>query len=175
YYHRGSPIGALFEKGLAGPSVGVIGLGAGSLAAYAHDGDRFDFYELDPEVVKIARGYFDFLSASKAQVSVVEGDARLTFSWERGLRGLLDELVRLARVPRGRGERERVVRDVGIDLDVRQLGGGDVLPALGVDQLLRKAQPQLLVALLSVDAQHRASGALLQKIHTRPAHHVNVA
>src|SRR5438874_727042 len=80
YYHHDSPIGRLFAKGLAGSNVAVIGLGAGSLASYGKEGDRFVFYELDPKVVKIAREYFDFVSHSAAKVNIIEGDARLTFT-----------------------------------------------------------------------------------------------
>ncbi|HJO22719.1 MAG: ferrichrome ABC transporter permease [bacterium] len=65
--------------------VGVIGLGAGTLAAYGRDGDLFRFYEIDPAVVRIARddGYFDFLSASPAEIEVVVGDARLSLAREQ--------------------------------------------------------------------------------------------
>ncbi len=78
YYHRGSPIGRIFERGLAGAHVAVVGLGAGTLAAYGKPGDAFDFYELDAEVAHIANAFYTFLPNAKAAVRVVEGDARLT-------------------------------------------------------------------------------------------------
>ena len=45
-------------------SVGIVGLGTGSLACYAKAGDNFRFYEIDPVVVKAATDpkLFDFLS-----------------------------------------------------------------------------------------------------------------
>jgi len=62
--------------------VGVVGLGVGTLAAYGRAGDQFTFYELDPNVVDIARRYFSFLSDTKATVRVVVGDARMQMERE---------------------------------------------------------------------------------------------
>ncbi|MGD1020662.1 MAG: fused MFS/spermidine synthase [Verrucomicrobiia bacterium] len=60
--------------------VGVIGLGAGSLAGYGRRGERWTFYEIDPAVEEIARDprYFTFLHDCPADVDVVMGDARLS-------------------------------------------------------------------------------------------------
>jgi hypothetical protein len=59
--------------------VGVIGLGIGSLAAYARAGDTWTFFELNPLVVDIARHYFTYLSTvpAGAEVAIEMGDARL--------------------------------------------------------------------------------------------------
>lgn len=82
YYHRGGPIADVFAD--AEPrtinSVGVIGLGVGSLAAYARPGQRWTFYEIDPAVERIARDerYFTFLSACGDRCRVVLGDGRLS-------------------------------------------------------------------------------------------------
>jgi predicted membrane-bound spermidine synthase len=62
--------------------IGVIGLGAGSLAAYAHSGDTIRFYEIDPLIVKMARDYFTYMRASPAKVEVVLGDGRISLSQE---------------------------------------------------------------------------------------------
>ncbi|HUJ71659.1 MAG TPA: fused MFS/spermidine synthase, partial [Verrucomicrobiae bacterium] len=83
YYYRTGPAGKVFDAFYAAPAaprVGVIGLGAGSLAAYAHPGHDWTFYEIDPAVVRIARNpsFFTFLQSSRAQsISLVLGDARL--------------------------------------------------------------------------------------------------
>lgn len=61
-------------------NAGFIGLGAGALAAYGQEGDRFTFYELNPSVINAANNYFSFLSGSKAKVEIVEGDARLSLT-----------------------------------------------------------------------------------------------
>lgn len=68
-----------------GLHVGVLGLGAGTLATYAQPGDVYRFYEINPTVVEIAEGqggYFSFLKDSQAQVSVVTDDARLALERE---------------------------------------------------------------------------------------------
>ena len=68
-----------------GMRVGVLGLGVGTLAAYGQPGDAYRFYEINPEVVRLAEGqggYFSFLADSKAEVTVVLGDARLSLENE---------------------------------------------------------------------------------------------
>jgi hypothetical protein len=64
--------------------VGVVGLGVGSLAAYARPGDRFRFYEINPEVIRIAkdRRYFSYLTDCPATLDVIDGDARLSMEEE---------------------------------------------------------------------------------------------
>ena len=53
--------------------VGIMGLGAGTLAAYGREGDRYQFYEIDPDVIRIARddGYFSYLADSRAAIQIV--------------------------------------------------------------------------------------------------------
>jgi len=62
--------------------LGVIGLGVGTIAAYAHAGDTLRFYEINPEVEKIARTRFTYLKQCPADVSIVLGDARLSLENE---------------------------------------------------------------------------------------------
>lgn len=57
---------------------GIIGLGAGTLAAYGRAGDRFTFYEINPLVIQAASSRFDFLGGSKADINIVPGDARIS-------------------------------------------------------------------------------------------------
>jgi hypothetical protein len=97
YYHREGPLGSVFNGlrarlttadvkvgGELNPrplrSVAVVGLGAGTTAAYSRAGERWTFYEIDPMVVDIARDprLFTYLSAcAGATPNVVLGDARL--------------------------------------------------------------------------------------------------
>jgi SAM-dependent methyltransferase len=63
-------------------SVGVIGLGAGVLAAWMKPGDRLVFYEISPRVVDIARREFTFLADTPAQTEIVLGDGRLSLERE---------------------------------------------------------------------------------------------
>jgi hypothetical protein len=64
--------------------IGVIGLGAGTIAALGHAGDTVHFYEINPTAVDFAQQYFSFLSGTPATVEITLGDARL--SLERELR-----------------------------------------------------------------------------------------
>jgi hypothetical protein len=96
YFHRRGPIGRLFEflekKGRPLHDVGVVGLGAGSLAAYARPGQNWTFYEIDPEVIYLARdsGYFTFLRDCQAgPPKIIEGDARLMLARSQGRYDLL--------------------------------------------------------------------------------------
>jgi hypothetical protein len=94
YFKRLSGVGlildhypaALDESGKRlGLRVGVIGLGAGTLAAYGHAGDYFRFYEIDPQVVDLSLGqkpWFSFLQDSRATIDIVLGDARLSLESE---------------------------------------------------------------------------------------------
>jgi hypothetical protein len=97
YYHRGGPLGSVFEalrarttiadvkvggrpRSSAPRSIAIVGLGAGATAAYARAGESWTFYEIDPAVVRLARRpeFFTYLSAcAAAPVEIVEGDARL--------------------------------------------------------------------------------------------------
>src|SRR5262249_31742596 len=83
YYHRTGPIGQVFEvfKGTdAKKRIAIVGLGAGSLAAYGEPGQQITYYEIDPAVIRIAldERFFTFLHESKAEITVIPGDARLT-------------------------------------------------------------------------------------------------
>jgi hypothetical protein len=63
-------------------SVGVIGLGAGVIAAWMKPGDRLVFYEISPRVVDIARREFTFLNDSSGKIEVILGDGRLSLERE---------------------------------------------------------------------------------------------
>jgi hypothetical protein len=83
YYHRQGPVGQLLDAFAAqrpDGSVAVIGMGTGSLAAYATARQHWTFYEIDPAVVRIAEDarYFTYLSRASTRPAVVLGDARLS-------------------------------------------------------------------------------------------------
>jgi hypothetical protein len=84
YFSRNSGAGlALREAWEHGPNrVGVIGLGAGTLAAYGRPGDSYRFYEINPLVIELARSQFTFLEDCKARVEMVLGDGRLSLARE---------------------------------------------------------------------------------------------
>jgi hypothetical protein len=62
--------------------VGTIGLGVGTLAAYAHQGDTFRFYEINPECKRFAERHFSYVLQATGKVEVVLGDARLSMERE---------------------------------------------------------------------------------------------
>lgn len=89
YYGTDSGVGAVFEYLPARTStprqpihVGVVGLGVGTIATYAEPGDRFRFYEINPQVEELARSHFTFLADCKGEETVVLGDARITLERE---------------------------------------------------------------------------------------------
>src|SRR5262245_11234787 len=83
YYGSTSGIGRLIRNLQGQPlQVGVVGLGTGTLAAYGRPGDVYRFYEINPQVIDVARREFSFLGNSKAKIETVLGDARLTMERE---------------------------------------------------------------------------------------------
>ena len=62
--------------------VGILGLGAGTMAAYGRPGDVYRFYEINPQVIELARTEFSYLGDSDAKVEVVLGDGRLALEAE---------------------------------------------------------------------------------------------
>jgi spermidine synthase len=85
YYARSSGVGlAIRAAQQRRPAIllGVIGLGTGTLSAYGRAADIVRFYELDPDVVAIARHEFSYLSSTPAQVQITLGDARLSLQRE---------------------------------------------------------------------------------------------
>ena len=80
YYRFGGPVDDAFASLATGPrQVAVVGLGTGSIAAYGRARDALTFYEIDPEVVRIARdpALFSYMTDAQGQVNVVIGDGRL--------------------------------------------------------------------------------------------------
>jgi hypothetical protein len=87
YYGPDSGIGIVLRECYPSPkSVGVVGLGVGTLAAYGNAGDDFRFYEINPQVVNIAEGLFYFLRQSPAEKRIEIGDGRLLLERDRGSR-----------------------------------------------------------------------------------------
>ncbi len=83
YYGRTSGVGlAIDATRRHGQKIGVIGLGAGTLAVYGQAGDSYRMYEINPAVIELAKSEFTFISDSKATVEMVLGDARLSMERE---------------------------------------------------------------------------------------------
>lgn len=63
--------------------VGIVGLGVGTLASYGRPGDRFRLYEINPDVITMAKEHFSFLKDCPADQTLVTGDARLALEFEQ--------------------------------------------------------------------------------------------
>src|SRR5208283_4590774 len=61
---------------------GIIGLGAGTIAAYGTPGDVYRFYDINPAVVGIAKCDFSYVGKSDAAIQIALGDARLSMERE---------------------------------------------------------------------------------------------
>ena len=90
YYRQGTGVALSFSqmrlykkqtlKQTSAINVGLVGLGAGTLAAYGKKGDHFTFYELNPAVINAAENYFTYLDDSQATIKLRLGDARVSLS-----------------------------------------------------------------------------------------------
>lgn len=85
YYGPESGIGRIIniKRGAAKEvRIGVVGLGAGTLAVYGRAGDHYRFYEINPQVIDVAMKEFSFLTLTPAKIENLLGDARLTMERE---------------------------------------------------------------------------------------------
>jgi len=91
YYGPDSGIGIMLRnhpKRRTAPGtlrVGVVGLGAGTLAAYGVEGDYFRYYEINPDIIELSSGdhpLFTYVRDSAAHVDLEEGDGRLLLAGE---------------------------------------------------------------------------------------------
>jgi len=83
YYKTSSGIGRALLAFEGKPiKVGVIGLGAGSLAVYADADDTYRFYDINPAVIEVANTWFTYLKDSPGKMQTVLGDARLALERE---------------------------------------------------------------------------------------------
>lgn len=80
YYYRTGPVGDVIgamRRREKPEHFGVIGLGSGTMAAYADPTHHVTFFEIDPSMESIARRYFTFLPRCGSNCDVVIGDGRL--------------------------------------------------------------------------------------------------
>lgn len=92
YFHPSGPLGEVFRSFSSRNvpvKVAIAGLGAGSIAGYSlprDDGFRpikmLRFFEIDPEVIRIATNpaYFTYLSDASTDIAVAQGDGRLAIA-----------------------------------------------------------------------------------------------
>jgi hypothetical protein len=93
YYHRTGPVGDVFnslerrQDFLLHGHIGVVGLGTGTMAAYAQKGQTLTYFEIDAAVRQIAQDpqYFTYLTNCRVTPEIRMGDARLTLAAEPNL------------------------------------------------------------------------------------------
>ncbi len=83
YYNEESGIGVAIARfpGSDPKRVATVGLGAGTIAAYAEEGDYYCFYEINPNVRLFATTRFTYLGDAQqrgASVNIELGDARIS-------------------------------------------------------------------------------------------------
>jgi hypothetical protein len=84
YYARNSGVGLAIDF-FTQPSrqIGVVGLGTGTIAAYARRGDALRYYEINPLIVEIANKQFSYLKnagINGVDLAIRMGDARLSLA-----------------------------------------------------------------------------------------------
>ena len=82
YYGEQSGAGLALRNCGPNKKVGVVGLGIGTLAAYGQPGDTFRFYEINQDVIRLAREYFTYIDDCQARTDLILGDARLSMESE---------------------------------------------------------------------------------------------
>ena len=65
-----------------GIKVGILGLGAGTIAYYCNEKDHFRFYEINQIVTEMAYRHFTYLSEAEGKIEVLMGDGRITMEQE---------------------------------------------------------------------------------------------
>ena len=95
YFYPAGPVGSVFDRlpNAGDRTIGVVGLGIGSIACYRQPGEDWLFYEIDPLVTELARDtrYFHYLADCAPDAPVIHGDGRL--SLERLGDGHFDLLI----------------------------------------------------------------------------------
>ena len=96
YYGRHTGVGLALQTLANKPSarVGVVGMGAGTVACYGEKGQVYRFYDINPDIVRLAKKHFTYLDDMEKRgttLEIVIGDARL--SLERELPQQFDVIV----------------------------------------------------------------------------------
>lgn len=87
YYGHDTGIGLALDslKNANSARVGVVGMGAGTVACYGKSGHTYRFYDINPDVPRLAQKYFTYLPDLEkrgAKLEIVVSDARLALERE---------------------------------------------------------------------------------------------
>lgn len=85
YYDRaGSTIGRFFTANKDKVrNVGAVGLGVGTLSAISAEGQEWKYFEIDPQVIAIAKNPQYFTIMDRYKYEIIMGDARVTLQAEK--------------------------------------------------------------------------------------------
>ena len=87
YYHRSGPLGDIFDviKNKQDKLVAALGLGVGTVACYGDSQTQFNFYEINPDIIALAKDpqYFTYLSLCAPDAPIFIGDARLKIAEQK--------------------------------------------------------------------------------------------
>jgi spermidine synthase len=84
YYSPMGPLGDILVKNIFNVHrVAGIGLGAGTISVYTKWDCALDFYELDPDVINLAKKYFEYLTIAPGPVKIITGDARISLEKQK--------------------------------------------------------------------------------------------
>jgi hypothetical protein len=92
YFSASGPGGQILNSFVRRPArIAIVGLGNGTLAAYAVPGESWTFFEIDAAVERIARDprWFTYLADSPGSIRIVLGDGRLSLNAARDRYDLL--------------------------------------------------------------------------------------
>lgn len=79
YYHKDSAIGRfLTENKNKIKNIGVVGLGIGVLSVYSTESQNWTYFEIDPQIIEIAKNKEFFSIVDKYKPNIIQGDARIT-------------------------------------------------------------------------------------------------
>jgi hypothetical protein len=129
YHHEYGPLGqvmAVFNAAPANPRVAVIGLGVGAMVSYSKPGQEWTFYEINPDVIDLARNsqYFTYMqNCVNGSAVVIEGDARLKLQTAQpGYYGLIVfDAFSSDAIP------VHLITQQALDLYLSKLAGGGIL------------------------------------------------
>ena len=87
YYGKHTGVGLALDSLKTKPTarVGVVGMGAGTVACYGQPGQTYRFYDINPDIVRLAKKHFTYLDDMEkrgAKLEIVIGDARLSLDRE---------------------------------------------------------------------------------------------
>lgn len=171
YYVRSSGVGLAADNLMRrkwteivrgdGASIGVLGLGVGTMAAYARVGDHVRFYDINPLVIALSQGVspiFTFVRDCRGAVTIVPGDARLSLEAELAAGEPQDFDLLVLDVFSGDAIPLHLLTSESFDVYAAHLRDDDAVLAVHVSNRFLNLEP-------AVVAQARRLGLQVRRVH----------